>query len=78
MIAAVFAAPAVMALTLTLPVVVSEHGSDGLHSEQPHSAHSKIGDGLDGFPIEEYTFEAGRDVHVPRLVEFEESGARPS
>ena len=55
-------------------VLSSEHGSDGLHSEKPHSAHSKIGDGLDGFPIEEYTFEAGRDVHVPRLVEFEEEG----
>ena len=58
MVAAVFAAPAVMALTLTLPVVVSEHGSDGLHS----------GEKLDGFSIEE--FEVGRDV--PRLVEFEE------
>ena len=60
MIAAVFAAPAVMALTLTLPVVVSDHEHDGAHSEK-----------VDGYPGGE--FGSGRG-DVGRLVDFEEEG----
>lgn len=60
MIAAVFAAPAVMALTLTLPVVVTDHEIDGSHGEK-----------LDGFSIDEFTGGRG---DVGRLVDFEEEG----
>lgn len=59
-IAAVFAAPAVMMLTLTLPVVVTDHDGDDTHTEKP-----------DGFSIEELTASRG---DVGRLVEFEEEG----
>ncbi|KAF9236262.1 Sodium/calcium exchanger protein-domain-containing protein [Melanogaster broomeanus] len=38
-IVALFAAPAVMALTLTLPVVVIPYGHDGAHEEKIHQAH---------------------------------------
>lgn len=60
MVAAIFAAPAVMALTLTLPVVVTDHEAIDDHGEK-----------LDGFSIEE--FNVGRSGEG-RLVDFEEEG----
>ena len=48
-------------LTLTLPVVVTNHDGDDAHTEK-----------LDGFSVEEYTASRGGDVG--RLVEFEEEG----
>ncbi|KAJ3551558.1 hypothetical protein NM688_g4631 [Phlebia brevispora] len=60
MIAAIFAAPAVILLTLTLPVVVTDHDNDNDHTEK-----------LDGFSIDEFNASRG---DVGRLVEFEEEG----
>ncbi|KAI6008134.1 Sodium/calcium exchanger protein-domain-containing protein [Pisolithus orientalis] len=59
-IVALLAAPAVMALTLTLPVVVIPYGNDGTHEEKPsHHRH----------PHHHHDTET-----ESRLVEFEEEG----
>ncbi|KIK91478.1 hypothetical protein PAXRUDRAFT_149420 [Paxillus rubicundulus Ve08.2h10] len=41
-IVSLFAAPAVMALTLTLPVVVIPYGNDGAHEEKRHQARETL------------------------------------
>ncbi len=62
MIAALFAAPAVLMLTLTLPVVMTDHDSNCSHEEK------LVGDGYRG------GYERSSVGNVGRLVEFEEEG----
>ncbi|KAI6117254.1 Sodium/calcium exchanger protein-domain-containing protein [Pisolithus croceorrhizus] len=58
-IVALLAAPAVMALTLTLPVVVIPYGNDSTHEEKPSHHHH----------------HRHHDTEMePRLVDFEEEG----